>query len=126
MKPKAQVEYRPIKNLKELPGNPRTIKKDQFEKLKQSIKDNADYFEARPIILSDRTGELVILAGNQRYKAAKAIGLKEVPTVLLPNLTVHHAVNVMTGEWQGHHVAVLCDGCHQKWEAKVNRIRSMR
>lgn len=64
MKPKAQVEYRAIAELKELPGNPRTIKKDQFEKLKQSIKDNADYFEARPIILSDRTGELVILAGN--------------------------------------------------------------
>lgn len=27
MKPKAQVEYRPIKDLKELPGNPRVIKK---------------------------------------------------------------------------------------------------
>lgn len=105
MKPKAQVEYRPIKDLKELPGNPRTIKKDQFEKLKQSIKDNADYFEARPIILSDRTGELVILAGNQRYKAAKAIGLKEVPTILLPNLTEKREKeiiirdNVENGDW---------------------------
>lgn len=105
MKPKAQVEYRPITELKELPGNPRTIKKDQFEKLKQSIKDNADYFEARPIILSDRTGELVILAGNQRYKAAKAIGLKEVPTILLPNLAEEREKeiiirdNVENGEW---------------------------
>ena len=87
MKPKAQVEYRAIAELRELPGNPRTIKKDQFEKLKKSIKDNADYFEARPIILSDRTGELVILAGNQRYKAAKAIGMKEVPTILLEGLS---------------------------------------
>lgn len=105
MKPKAQVEYRPIAELKELPGNPRTIKKDQFEKLKTSIKDNADYFEARPIILSDRTGELVILAGNQRYKAAKAIGLKEVPTILLPNLTEEREKeiiirdNVENGDW---------------------------
>lgn len=105
MKPQAQVEYRPIKDLKELPGNPRTIKKDQFEKLKQSIKDNADYFEARPLILSDRTGELVILAGNQRYKAAKAIGLKEVPTILLPNLTEEREKeiiirdNVENGDW---------------------------
>lgn len=105
MKPKAQVEYRAIADLKELPGNPRTIKKDQFEKLKTSIKDNADYFEARPIILSDRTGELVILAGNQRYKAAKAIGLKEVPTILLPNLTEEREKeiiirdNVENGEW---------------------------
>lgn len=105
MKPKAQVEYRAIADLKELPGNPRTIKKDQFEKLKQSIKDNADYFEARPIILSDRTGELVILAGNQRYKAAKAIGMTEVPTILLANLTEEREKeiiirdNVENGDW---------------------------
>lgn len=105
MKPKAQVIYRPIAELKELPGNPRTIKKDQFEKLKQSIKDNADYFEARPLILSNRTGELVILAGNQRYKASKALGLKEVPTILLENLTEEREReiiirdNVENGEW---------------------------
>ena len=105
MKPKAQVIYRPIADLKELPGNPRTIKKDQFEKLKTSIKDNADYFEARPLILSNRTGELVILAGNQRYKASKALGLKEVPTILLEGLSEEREKeivirdNVENGEW---------------------------
>ena len=105
MKPKAQVIYRPIADLKELPGNPRTIKKDQFEKLKTSIQDNADYFEARPLILSNRTGELVILAGNQRYKASKALGLKEVPTILLEGLSEEREKeiiirdNVENGEW---------------------------
>lgn len=104
-KPQAVVEYRALKDLKELPGNPRTIKKDQFDKLKQSLKDNADYFEARPIILSDRTGELVILAGNQRYKAAKALGMTEVPTIILPNLTEEREReiiirdNVENGDW---------------------------
>lgn len=118
MKPQAQVEYRAIADLKELPGNPRTIKKDQFEKLKQSIKDNADYFEARPIILSDRTGELVILAGNQRYKAAKAIGLKEVPTILLPNLTEEREKeiiirdNVENGDWDW-------DALANSWDASL-------
>lgn len=118
MKPKAQVEYRAIADLKELPGNPRTIKKDQFEKLKTSIKDNADYFEARPIILSDRTGELVILAGNQRYKAAKAIGLKEVPTILLPNLTEEREKeiiirdNVENGDWDW-------DALANGWDADI-------
>lgn len=87
MKPKAQVTYRNIAELKELPGNPRTISKKQFETLKTSLKDNQDYFEARPIILSNRTGELVILAGNQRYKAAKSIGMTQVPTILLEGLT---------------------------------------
>lgn len=100
-----QVEYRPIADLHELEGNPRQIKKDQFERLKQSIKNNPDYFEARPLILSDRTGELVILAGNQRYKAAKAIGLTEVPTVLLSGLSEEREReivirdNVENGEW---------------------------
>ena len=118
MKPKAQVEYRAIADLKELPGNPRTIKKDQFEKLKTSIKDNADYFEARPIILSDRTSELVILAGNQRYKAAKAIGLKEVPTILLPNLTEEREKeiiirdNVENGDWDWDELA-------NSWDASM-------
>lgn len=45
MKPKAQVEYRAIADLKELPGNPRTIKKDQFEKLKQSRTLRRDMFK---------------------------------------------------------------------------------
>ena len=33
MKPKTQIEYRQLSELKELAGNPRIIKKDQFEKL---------------------------------------------------------------------------------------------
>ena len=113
--PKAQVVYRKLAELKELPGNPRIIKKDQFEKLKQSIKDNADYFEARPIILSDRTGELVILAGNQRYKAAKAIGMAEAPTILLPNLTEEREKeiiirdNVENGDWDWDELANTWD-----------------
>ena len=39
MKPKAQVEYRAVADLKELPGNPRTIKKDQFEKPLDELKN---------------------------------------------------------------------------------------
>jgi len=99
------VIYRKIEELKELPGNPRTITKSQFEKLKTSIQNNPDYFEARPLILSNRTGELVVLAGNQRLKAAKALGITEVPTVLLPNLTEQREReiiirdNVENGEW---------------------------
>lgn len=100
-----KVEYRKLSELKELENNPRIIKKEQFEKLKQSIANNEDYFEARPIILSDRTGELVILAGNQRFKAAKALGLTEVPTVLLTGLSIEREReivirdNIENGEW---------------------------
>ena len=117
MKPKAQVIYRSLSELHELPGNPRTIKKDQFEKLKKSLTDNADYFEARPIILSDRTGELVIIAGNQRYKAAKAIGLEQVPTILLEGLSEEREReivirdNVENGDWD-------MDALANEWNAQ--------
>lgn len=117
MKPKAVTKYRKLSELHELPGNPRTIKKDQFEKLKKSIKDNADYFEARPIILSDRTGELVIIAGNQRYKAAKAIGLQQVPTILLEGLSEEREReivirdNVENGDWD-------MDALANEWNAQ--------
>jgi hypothetical protein len=42
------MEFRKLDDLKKLESNPRTIKKDDFERLKKSIEDNADYFEARP------------------------------------------------------------------------------
>lgn len=99
------VKYRPISEIKELPNNPRTITKEDFDRLKNSIIDNPEYFEGRPLILSDRTGELVVLAGNQRLRAAKAVGLKEVPTIVLPNLTEEKEKeiiirdNVSNGRW---------------------------
>lgn len=117
MKPKAVTKYRKLSELHELPGNPRTIKKDQFEKLKKSIKDNADYFEARPIILSNRTGKLVIIAGNQRYKSAKAIGMTEVPTILLEGLSEEREReivirdNVENGDWD-------MDALANEWNAQ--------
>ena len=102
---KYKVEYRPLELLTPLDNNPRWIKSEDFERLCASIQNNPELFEAQPIILSDRTGELVIIAGNQRYKAAKEVGLKEVPTVLLSGLTetkekeIVIRTNVTNGRW---------------------------
>lgn len=81
------MEYRPIKDLTPLEGNPRTITDKDFKKLVKSISENKEFFEARPCILSDRTGKLVIIAGNQRYHAAVSLGREEVPTYLIKGLT---------------------------------------
>ena len=81
------MQYRKLNELKKLPNNPRIIRDKQFKTLCDSIRDNPKYFEARPIILSNRTGEMVIIAGNQRYEAAKYLKLKEVPTFLIEGLT---------------------------------------
>ena len=81
------MQYRKLTELKKLEGNPRIIRDKQFKTLCDSIRDNSKYFEARPLILSNRTGQLVIIAGNQRYEAAKALKLKEEPTFLIEGLT---------------------------------------
>ena len=99
------MEYRKLTELRKLPNNPRTIKDESFKSLCKSIQDNPDYFEARPCILSDRTGELIIIAGNQRYDAAAHLKLKEIPTHLLSGLTEEREReiiirdNVANGEW---------------------------
>ena len=102
---KFKVEYRPLSELKLLDSNPRYIKQEDFERLCASGQNNPELFEAQPIILSDRTGELVVIAGNQRYKAAKEVGLTEVPTVLLSGLSekkereIIIRTNVTNGKW---------------------------
>lgn len=99
------MKYRKLTELKKLPNNPRLIKDDQFKILCQSIESNKDYFEARPILLSNRTGELIIIGGNQRYAAAKHLKLKEVPTYLIEDLTEEREReliirdNVSNGNW---------------------------
>ena len=115
--PTHSIVYRPIAEIHELEGNPRVIKKDQFEKLKTSIKNNPDYFEARPCILSNRTGVLVVIAGNQRLRASRELGMTEVPTILLEGLTEEREReiivrdNVENGEWDYDMLA-------NQWEAE--------
>lgn len=100
-----EVIYRKLSEMKKLDGNPRKITQEQLDTLKQSIEKNKDYFEARPLILSNRTGELVVIAGNQRYEACKQLGIEECPTVLLEGLTEEREKeiiirdNVSNGEW---------------------------
>jgi uncharacterized protein YbaR (Trm112 family) len=71
----------PLKDLKEYDRNPRRMKKDQFEKLVNSIRE--DGYHQRLIVNRDGT----IIGGHQRKKALKEAGYKpndKIP-VLMPN-----------------------------------------
>lgn len=100
-----EIVYRKIEELNKLDSNPRTITEEDMKVLKDSIRNNPDYLEARPLVLSDRTGTLVIIDGNQRYEACLQLGLKEVPTALLHGLTEEREreiiirANVNNGKW---------------------------
>ena len=99
------IKYRKLSEIVPLDYNPRKITDFALQQLAESIKVNPDYFEARPIILSNRTGQNVILAGNKRFEAAELLGLDEVPTFLIEGLTEEREReivirdNVNNGEW---------------------------
>jgi DNA modification methylase len=70
-----------------LPKNPRLLKDDKFKKLVKSIQDDPEMLELREVIAYDNNGELIVIAGNMRLKACQEIGIKEIPTKILPKET---------------------------------------
>ena len=89
---KAQlVKVKDLKNnigqIEGLPKNPRILKDDKFIKLKKSLEDDPEMLELREVIAYDNNGELIVICGNMRLKALKELGIKEVPTKILPSDT---------------------------------------
>ena len=89
-----QTQLVKIKDLKNntgqidgLPKNPRILKDDKFIKLKKSLEDDPEMLELREVIAYDNNGELIVICGNMRLKALKELGIKEVPTKILPTET---------------------------------------
>lgn len=110
-----------IEDLKKNPNNPRIIKDEGFNKLKESLQSSKgkEHFDARPCIVSTRTGENIIIAGNTRFQAAKELGWKEVPTVIMEGLTEDQENeiiirdNVNNGDWD---TAMLLNWDREKLE----------
>lgn len=65
-----------ISLLKENKKNPRKISEKVFENLKKSIKRDPKFMEIRPIVIDEN---MVILGGNQRFKAICSLGIEDVP-----------------------------------------------
>ena len=85
------VKIRDLKNnsgqILGLPKNPRLLKDDKFIKLKKSLEDDPEMLELREVIAYDNNGELIVICGNMRLRALKELGIKEVPTKILPTET---------------------------------------
>ncbi len=67
-----------------LPMNPRQWTRTDIDRLARSIKETPELFEARPLLVVPSNGKFVILGGNLRYEACKALKLKEVPCIVFP------------------------------------------
>ena len=97
-----KIENIKLSELRENKNNPRKIKKDQLEKLKNSIKDFPQMLEIRPIVVDENN---IILGGNMRLKALKELGYTEVPHIKVSDLTPEQQKefiikdNLSYGDW---------------------------
>ena len=89
-----------------VPANPRKVTKKGIENLKRSIEETPIMIELREIIVYDNHGELVVVGGNQRFQALKALKYKTAPVKIMPTDTPKQRVyevaakdNTHVGEW---------------------------
>ena len=102
----------PISKLKANPKNPRVIRGDKFDKLKASLQAFPDMLNKRPLIVfRDKDGKYIVLGGNMRLKAAKELGLTELPVIVADNWTEEQKAeflvkdNVNYGDWDHEQLA---------------------
>ncbi len=76
------IQFIEIDKLTLLDNNPRRITKDQFEKLKKSLKEDPEFFGLRPCLVNKVGDTLIVYAGNQRVRAAYKLKWKEVPCII--------------------------------------------
>lgn len=67
-----------------LPSNPRQWTKDEIDNLKKSISETPELLEARGAIVYPKDGKYIVLGGNMRLEAVRALGWKEMPCIVLP------------------------------------------
>jgi len=91
------------------PENPREIEEGQFEKLKKSL---TEFGFVEPLVVNlredssfkDKEKVLTVVGGNMRLRAAKSLGLKEVPIFEI-NISKHKeailniGLNRIVGKW---------------------------
>ena len=70
-----------------LPKNPRKWEKKELDLLKRSMEDTPELTEARGCVVVKHGKKYVILGGNMRYAAAKALGWEEISCHILPDTT---------------------------------------
>lgn len=76
-----QIAYLAPDRLHAAPNNARTHSKKQLKQLARSIER---FGFVNPVLISD---DFEIIAGHGRVEAAKRLGFRQIPTVLLSNLT---------------------------------------
>ena len=94
-----------LKEIKPNPNNPRVLRDDKFQKLKQSITEFPKMLSLRPMVIDENN---VVLGGNMRLRALQELGFTDIDEAWVKrssDLTEEEkkrfiiADNVAFGEW---------------------------
>jgi DNA modification methylase len=94
-----------LKDIKPNPNNPRVLRDDKFQKLKQSIAEFPKMLSLRPMVIDENN---VVLGGNMRLRALQELGFNDIDEAWVKrssDLTEEEkkrfiiADNVAFGEW---------------------------
>jgi hypothetical protein len=99
-----------LSEIKLNPDNPRTISKEQMERLVKSLKEFPEMMELREIVVDDN---MMILGGNMRYLALKEAGENECIAKIVSDLTPEQKKEFIikdNGSWGEWDMAVLANG----------------
>lgn len=71
-----------------LPANPREIKKEKLELLKENIQKYPEMLKLRGLIVYPiEDGKYIIIGGNMRYQAMSELGFSNAPCIVIPKDT---------------------------------------
>lgn len=66
-----------------LPKNPRQWKQREFDELKKSIRECPELLDARGCLVYPYNGSYIVIGGNMRLSACKALKMQDVPCIVL-------------------------------------------
>lgn len=68
-----------------VPRNPRFIKDDKFEALKQSIRESPEFLRANTLkVYPLKNNHFIVIGGNMRLRACRELNMNEVPCYVFP------------------------------------------
>lgn len=96
----------------DVPKNPRILKDEKYNYLKQSLVEDPEFTELKPMMGVELNGKVVIIAGNSRLKAMRELGWTEADVNIMPDDTPPEIIraravkdNNSYGEWSWEQLA---------------------
>lgn len=102
-------------------ANPRTLTEKEYKKLQKKLRE-LDFTDARPLIAYPMGEQYVVFCGNQRLRALRSMGEKEVMCAVVPADTTPQDIrrmlladNKQEGEWDMDMLANEWDAADIEW-----------